>query len=44
MIGLKTVKFTLTIIKPPERYKIQLATMNFTGDAEEWFSCFHLAS
>jgi hypothetical protein len=38
----KNCKFYFEYYQTPERYKVQLATMNFSNDAEEWFSCFRM--
>jgi hypothetical protein len=31
-------KFYFAYYQTPDKYKVQLATMDFSGDAEEWFS------
>lgn len=39
---LEHCKFYFDYYQTPEIYKVQMATMNFVGDAAEWFSCYRV--
>ncbi|XP_078168441.1 uncharacterized protein LOC144562946 [Carex rostrata] len=39
---LEHCKFYFDYYQTPEMYKVQMATMNFVGDAAEWFSCYRV--
>lgn len=39
---LENCKFYFNYYQTPEMYKVQMASMHFTGDATKWFSCYRV--
>lgn len=39
---LENCKFYFNYYQTPEMYKVQMASMNFSGDVEEWFNCYQV--